>query len=40
MPQFKVKRTGVIWEIDEKSPTFKRVNGNPDYEEIKKKGSK
>ena len=32
--QIKVKRTGVTWEIDEKSPTGVRVKEQPDDYEI------
>lgn len=32
--QIKVKRTGVTWEIDEKSPTCARVKEQPDDYEI------
>jgi hypothetical protein len=32
----KVKRTGVIWEVSEGSPTAKRIKEQPDdYEEVK-----
>ena len=35
MPQFRVKRTGVVWDVTDPA-TLKRIKANPqDYEEVK-----